>query len=47
MHVANNVQDAILAAHAQEPQEVVAKLVSEAQKALAHAKNLSDEYFQK
>ena len=47
MHAANNVQDAILAAHAQEPQEAVAKLVSEAQEALAHAKNLSDEYFQK
>ena len=47
MHVANNVQDAILAVHAQEPQLVVAKLVSEAQKALAHAKNLSDEYFQR
>ena len=47
MHAANNVQDAILAAHAQEPQEVVAKLVSEAQKALAHPKILSDEYFQK
>ena len=47
MHAANNVQDAILAAKAQEPQEAVAKLVSEAQEALAHAKNLSDEYFQK
>ena len=45
MHEANNVQDAILAAHAQEPQEAVAKLVSEAQDALAHAKNLSYEYF--
>ena len=45
MHAANNVQDAILATHAQEPQEMVAKLVSEAQKALAHAKSLSDEYF--
>ena len=40
MHAANNVQDAILAAHAREPQEAVAKFVSEAQDALAHAKNL-------
>ena len=47
MYAANNVQDAILAAHAQEPQEAVAKLVGEAQKALALAKNLSDEFFQK
>ena len=47
MHAANNVQDAILAAHAQEPQEAVAKLVAEVQKALALAKNLSDEFFQK
>ena len=47
MHAANNVQDAILAAHAQELQEAVAKFVSEAQDALAHAKNLSYEYFQK
>ena len=47
MHAANNVQDAILAAHAQEPQEAVAKLVGEAQKALALAKNLSDEFLQK
>ena len=47
MHAVNNVQDAILAAHAQEPQEAVAKFVSEAQDALAHAKNLSFEYFQK
>ena len=38
MHAANNVQDAILADHAQEPQEAVAKLVTEAQKALALAK---------
>ena len=29
MHAANNVHDAIVAAHAQEPQEVVAKLVAE------------------
>ena len=47
MHTANNVQDAIRAAHAQEPQEAVAKFVSEAQDALAHAKTLSYEYFQK
>ena len=47
MHAANNVKDAILAAHAQEPQEEVAKLVTEAQKALALAKNLSDEFLQK
>ena len=47
MHAANNVQDAILAAHAQEPEEAVAKLVGEAQKALALAKNLSDEFLQK
>ena len=47
MHAANNVQDGILAAHAQEPQEAVAKLVSETQDALAHAKNLSYEYLQK
>ena len=47
MHAANNVQDAILAAHAQEPQEAVTKLVAEVQKALALAKNLSDEFFQK
>ena len=38
MHAANNVQDAILAAHAQEPKEAVAKLVAEAQKVLALAK---------
>ena len=47
MQAANNVKDAILAAHAQEPQEAVAKLVTEAQKALALAKNLSDEFHQK
>ena len=47
MHAANNVHNAILAAHAQEPQEAVAKLVSEAQDALAHAKNLSYEYLKK
>ena len=47
MHAANNVQDAILAAHAQEPQEAVAKLVAESQKALALAKICSDEFFQK
>ena len=47
MHAANNVQDAILVAHAQEPQEAVAKLVAEAQKALALARNLSDVFFQK
>ena len=40
-HTANNVQDAILAVHAQDPQGTVAKLVSEAQDALVHAKNLS------
>ena len=47
MHAANNVQDAILAAQAQEQQEAVTKLVAEAQKALALAKNLSDEFLQK
>ena len=47
MHAANNVQDVILAAQAQEPQEAVTKLVAEAQKALALAKNLSDEFLQK
>ena len=47
VHAANNVQDAILAAQAQEPQEAVTKLVAEAQKALALAKNLSDEFLQK
>ena len=47
MHAANNVQDAILAVHAQEPQQPVAKLIAEAQKALALAKNLSGEFFQK
>ena len=38
MHAANNVHDAILAGHAQEPQEAVAKLVAEAQKAFSTCK---------
>ena len=47
MHAGNCVQEVILAAHGQEPEETVAKLVTEAQDVVVHAKNLSFQYFQK